>query len=232
MPSLSRVQFFATPLTIAHQAPLSMGFPGKNTGVGCHFFLQGIFLNQRSTSCLFSSPSLVGGFFNTAPLGKPLECPPLNSWWLRILSTCWFKSYLICNCSIYDIPSRAPFLLSLLHFFTSHIPPLSYCVFYVLSDNSIPFFKLFILYLSIMAPHSSTVAWKIPWMDEPGRLQSMGSLGVGHDWVTSLSLFTFMLWRRRWQPTPVFLPGESQGRGSLVGCCLWDRTESNTTEVT
>ena len=39
-----------------------------------------------------------------------------------------------------------------------------------------------------MAPHSSTLAWKIPWMEEPGGLQSMGSLGVRHDWVTSLSL--------------------------------------------
>ena len=68
-----------------------------------------------------------------------------------------------------------------------------------------------------MAPHSSTLAWKIPWMEEPGRLQSMGSLRVGHDWVTSFSLLTFMHWRRKWQPTPVFLPGESQGRGSLVG---------------
>ena len=47
-----------------------------------------------------------------------------------------------------------------------------------------------------------------------GRLQSMGSLGVGNDWATSLSLFTFMHWRRRWRPTPVFLPGESQGRGA------------------
>ena len=71
-----------------------------------------------------------------------------------------------------------------------------------------------------MAPHSSTLAWKIPWMGEPSGLQSMGSLGVGHDWVTSLSLFTFMHWRRKRQSTPVFLPGESQGRGSLVGCCL------------
>ena len=68
-----------------------------------------------------------------------------------------------------------------------------------------------------MAPPSSTLAWKIPWAEEPGGLQSMGSLGVGHDWATSLSLFTFMHWRRKWQPTPVFLPGESQGRGSLVG---------------
>ena len=65
-----------------------------------------------------------------------------------------------------------------------------------------------------MAPHSSTLVWKIPWAEEPGRLQSMGSLRVGHDWATSLSLFTFMHWRRKWQPTPVFLPGESQGRGA------------------
>ena len=65
-----------------------------------------------------------------------------------------------------------------------------------------------------MAPNSSTLAWKIPWTEKPGGLQSMGSLRVGHDW-TSLSLFTFMHWRRQWQPTPVFLPGESQGRGSL-----------------
>ena len=65
-----------------------------------------------------------------------------------------------------------------------------------------------------MAPHSSTLAWKIPWMEEPGELQSMGSLRVRHNWVTSLSLFTFMHWRRKWQPTPVFLPGESQGRGA------------------
>ena len=66
-----------------------------------------------------------------------------------------------------------------------------------------------------MAPHSSTLAWKIPWMEEPVGLQSMGSRRVGHDWATSLSLFIFMHWRRKWQPTPVFLPGESQGRGSL-----------------
>ena len=83
-----------------------------------------------------------------------------------------------------------------------------------------------------MAPHSSTHAWKIPWMEEPGRLQSMGSQRVRHDCVTSLSLFTSMHWRRKWQPTPVFLPGESQGWGSLVGCCLWGRTESDTTEAT
>ena len=66
-----------------------------------------------------------------------------------------------------------------------------------------------------MATHSSTLALKIPWKEEPGRLQSMGSLRMGHDWATSLSLFTFMHWRRKWQPTAVFLPGESQGQRSL-----------------
>ena len=58
--------------------------------------------------------------------------------------------------------------------------------------------------------------------------------GVAEGWtsVTSLSLFTFMHWRRKWQPTPVFLPGEFQGLGSLVGCHLWGRTESDMTEAT
>ena len=71
-----------------------------------------------------------------------------------------------------------------------------------------------------MAPHSSTLAWRIPWTEELGfsadRLQSMGSLRVGPDWATSLSLFTFMHWRRKWQPTPVLLPGESQRQWAPV----------------
>ena len=83
-----------------------------------------------------------------------------------------------------------------------------------------------------MAPHSGTLAWKIPLTEGPVGLQSMGSLRVGHDRATSLYFFTFMHWRRKWQPTPVFLPGESQGRGSLVGCRLWGSTELDTTEAT
>ena len=83
-----------------------------------------------------------------------------------------------------------------------------------------------------MAPHSSTLAWKIPWMEELGGPQSMGSLRVGQDSATLLSLFTFLHRRSQWQPTPVFLPGEPQGRGSLVGCRLWGRTESGMTEAT
>ena len=127
----------------------------------------------------------------------------------------------------------------------------------------------------VMAAHSSTLAWKIPWTEKPGGLPSMGSHRVGHDWSdlaaaayicegnrTPLQYsclenpmdggawwavvygvaksrirpsdftFIFMHWRRKWQPTPVFLPGESQGRGSLMGCRLWGHTELDTTEVT
>jgi len=60
-----------------------------------------------------------------------------------------------------------------------------------------------------LATHSSTLAWKIPWMEDSSRLQSMVSLRV-----VPLSLFPFMHWRRKWEPTPVFLPGESQGWGA------------------
>ena len=81
-----------------------------------------------------------------------------------------------------------------------------------------------------IATHSSTLVWEIPWTEEPGGLQSMGSRRVRHDWATSLSLFTFMHWRRKWHPTPVLLPGKSHGRRSLVGYSLWGLEESDTTE--
>ena len=78
-----------------------------------------------------------------------------------------------------------------------------------------------------MATHSSTLAWKIPWMEEPGRLQSMGSLRVRHDWATSLSLFTYMHWRRKWQPTPVFLL-ENPRDGGAPWAAVYGVTQSRT----
>ena len=77
-----------------------------------------------------------------------------------------------------------------------------------------------------IAPHSSTLAWKIPWMEEPGRPAVYGVA------KSRLGDLTFTHWRRQWQPTPVFLPGESQGQESLVGCRQWGRIESDTTEAT
>ena len=78
------------------------------------------------------------------------------------------------------------------------------------------------------ATHSGTLAWKIPWMEEPGRLQSMGLPRVGHNWATSLSLFTFMPWRRKWQPSPMFLPGESQGQGRAWRAAVYGVAPSRT----
>ena len=81
-----------------------------------------------------------------------------------------------------------------------------------------------------MAPHSSTFAWKIPWMEEPGGLQSMGSLGSG---MTERLHFHFSLsCIGEGNGNPLHLPGESQGRGSLVGYRLWGRTELDTTKAT
>ena len=76
-----------------------------------------------------------------------------------------------------------------------------------------------------MAPDSSILAWTLPWMEEPARLQSMGSRRVRHDRATSLSFFTLMHWKRTWLPTPVFLPGEFHGQRSLVGYSPWGHKE-------
>ena len=84
-----------------------------------------------------------------------------------------------------------------------------------------------------MATHSSTLARKIPWVEEPGRLQSMHGVAKSQTWLSDFT-FTFhfhAFMHETLSCTPVFLPGESQGRGSLVGCCLWGHTESDTTEV-
>ena len=105
-------------------------------------------------------------------------------------------------------------------------------------ENKYYYYMLVLIYSTVvhivekaMAPHSSTLAWKIPWTEEPGRLQSKGSLSR-----TRLSDFAFIFHfhalEKGIQPTPVFLPGESQGWGSLVGCRLWGRTESDMTEAT
>ena len=124
-----------------------------------------------------------------------------------------------------NIPTRVVSLLQSRNSHSNRCAVVSHYCFNLHSPNDI-------LLEKAMAPHSSTLAWKISWMEETGGLLPMGSLSVRHEWVTSLSLFTFMHWRRKWQPTPVFLPGESQGWGSLVGCRRWGHTESEITEAT
>ena len=83
-----------------------------------------------------------------------------------------------------------------------------------------------------MASHSSTLAWKIPWMEEPGRLQSMGLLRVGQDRLSFTFTFHFHALEKEMATHSSVLPGESQGRQNLVGCRLWGCTESDTTEAT
>ena len=86
--------------------------------------------------------------------------------------------------------------------------------------------------LSNTSPHSSTLAWKILWTEEPGRLQSMGSLKSRARLSDFTFTFRFPALEKEMATPPVFLPGESQGQGSLVGCRLWGRTELDTTEAT
>ena len=164
-------------------------FPGKNTGVGCHFLLQRIFLTRGLNPCLLHFRRIL---LLLSHRGSPWSFPYMSLWE-----------------------------------HTAH-PPQSLALCWIIGKYSAsPLEKE-------MATRSSTLAWKIPWTEKPGRLQSMESLRVGttERLHFHFSLFTFMHWRRKWQPTPVFLPGESQGRGNLVGCLLWGRTELDTTEAT
>ena len=80
-----------------------------------------------------------------------------------------------------------------------------------------------------MATHSRILAWRILWTEEPGGCCSWGFTESDKTEVTQHAC---MHWRRKWQPTPVFLLGESQGQKSLVSCHLWGHTRSDTTEAT
>ena len=91
-----------------------------------------------------------------------------------------FVPWMYHGCSQYSLPLLPPFTAT---------PP---------AQNSFKWQTVVPELEKAMAPHFSTLAWKIPGMEEPGRLQSMGSLRVGNDWATSLSLFPFMHWRRKW----------------------------------
>ena len=176
--------------------------PDQSTWETCPFPLLGDLPNPGIQPVSLAFLALAGGFFTTEPPGK----------------SPWPTYQMITRAKKGTQNTKSSFFV--------------FAFFRVFVERAMFIWSLWFISEKAMAPYSSTLAWKIPWMEEPGGLQSMGSLRVGNDWVTSLSLFTFMHWRRKWQPTPVFLPGESQGRGSLVGCRLWGRTESDTTEVT
>ena len=132
---------FVTPGTVTCQVPLSMEFPKKDTGMGWHFPLQGVF-----------------PYFS--PLNSVSHIETLNT---------------ICKSNIKDSPCWREVAFR-------QVPG------NLRNDMRwVPWFSFPCIYPTekVMAPHSSTLAWKIPWMEEPGGLQSMGSLRVGHDWSDS-----------------------------------------------
>ena len=152
--------------TVACHTPLSMGFsPGKNTGVGCHFLLQAIFLTQQLNPHVLTFPALAGRFLPLVPPGKPLfQCRS------PLIVIAWDPG-----------PRQFP---ALPYPEVSELSVLPY--FYLYSVSKAPGGNRVCCPFprdseKAMATHSSTLAWKIPWTEEPGRLQSMGSLRVGHD---------------------------------------------------
>ena len=167
---LSHDWLFAILWTVAHQAPLSMGFSRKNTGVGCHALLQSIFLTQGSKPCpLYPLHWRVGSL----PLGPPGKPHIIDIWLATSILTSHKK--LLCW-GILHLYSK---LHSNVRCFTMREIINSCHKKYTLKDISK---SLTIISEKATAPHSSTLAWKIPWTEEPDGLQSMGSLGVRHDW--------------------------------------------------
>ena len=134
---LSYVWLFVTPWTVAHQIPLFMEFSSKNTGMGCHFLLQGIILTQGLNPHLLCLQHWQVTSLTLQHLGISKEKKVLLK---KINAVIYMHKYL-----------RGTVLI-----FVNGTPLQCSCL-------------------------------EIPWMEEPGRLQSIGSLRVGHDWVTSLS---------------------------------------------
>ena len=220
MPShFSRVWFFATPWTVACQTALSVGFSRQEYWSGVSCSPPG---GLPDPGIEPGSPTLQVDSLLSEPPGKPMNT---GVGWHAFFQGIF---------RIQGLNPGLPHCRQILYPLSHQGSPSGYTDLYVILWRRATHTHLLSVSSLVlrMAPHSSTLAWKIPWMEEPGRLQSMGLRRVGHDRVTSLSLFTFMHWRRKWQPTPVFLPGESQGRGSLMDCCLQGHTESDTTEVT
>ena len=198
---------FVTPWIVACKAPLSMGFPRQEYWTGLPFPSPG---DQGSNLCLL----IVGGILTTEQpdLVNPVKQFSTISVKFTLLEdseNCLGhpNAYITLgyHCRIFPFVKEVGVFLAFRWI-------IGLCKNWMGEGNGTPL---------------QYFAWKIPWMEEPGGLQSMGSLRVGHDWVTSLSLFTFMHWRRKWQPTPVFLPGESQGWGSLVAA-VYGVTQSRT----
>ena len=146
--------------------PCSWDSPGMITEVGYHFLLQGIFLTQGWNPCLLTSPALAGWLFTTSASSG-------------MHSLCNFSQ--VGKALIWQL--LCVLRASLVAQMVRHLPAMQETWVRSLGWED-PLEKG-------MATHSSILAWKIPWTEESGRLQSMGSQRVGHDWVTSLHFTMF-----------------------------------------
>ena len=162
MKSLSRVLLSATPWTVAYQLLHAWDFPGKNTGVGYHFLLQEIFLTQGLNPGL---PHCRQTLYHLSYQGSLR--------WLR-WATMHVKFHLF---------GTRLYITSLVVQMVKRLPTVRETWVQTLDRED--------LLEKEMITHSSILAWKIPCMEEPGRLQSMGSQRVRHDWASSLSLSLF-----------------------------------------
>ena len=179
--SLSRVRLLATPWTAAHQAPPSMGFSRHECRSGCH--------------CLLHFGPLPG--INPRPLQWNYEIltidhqaiPWVIFWIPHTSDIIWFLSFLFWLTSLSMIITSLSMLLQMALFFIFYSWVVSHCV-----DKE-------------MATHSSTLAWRIPGMEEPGGLPSMGLHRVRHNWsdlssssssiplyICSTSFHSFIYW--------------------------------------
>ena len=145
---LSRVQLFATPWTIAHQALLSMNFPRQEYWSGLPCSPPGDLPDPEIEPTSFASPVLAGIFFTTMPPGKPQY-----------------------NCD--QALNQSLYVTSLVAQTVKCLP--------TVRETRVQSMGWEDLLEKAMATHSSIPAWKIPWTEEPGRLQSTGSQRLGHD---------------------------------------------------
>ena len=111
--TLNHVQFFATPWTVAHQAPLSVGFKDKHTGAGCHFLFQGIFLTQDSNPCLLCLLHWQADCLPIVPPGKPLNenWAVFYFWFSHLDKSLTFSAIALIQCFSFSLSLSLSFII-------------------------------------------------------------------------------------------------------------------------
>ena len=180
--SLSHVRLFATPWIAAHQASLSITNSRSSLTLTS---IESVTPSSHLILCrplflLPPIPSSIRGFSNESSLH--MRWPKYWSFSFSIIPSKEHPGLISFRMDWLDLLAVPGTLKSLLQYHSSKASILLCSAFFSQLHSSHT-----LVMEKAMAPHSSTLAWKIPWIEEPGRLQSMGSLRVRHDWATSLS---------------------------------------------